>query len=67
MGQRDGFSAGDITKINAMYGCPKKSLNISSNKETQTESATGGGGSGTGGSSGGGGGGFMSFLYELIT
>ncbi|CAH0548967.1 unnamed protein product [Brassicogethes aeneus] len=24
MGQRDGFSRGDITKINNMYGCPEK-------------------------------------------
>lgn len=24
MGQRDGFSKGDLTKINNMYGCPNK-------------------------------------------
>lgn len=24
MGQRDGFSKGDITKINTMYKCPEK-------------------------------------------
>lgn len=24
MGQREGFSKGDITKINNMYGCPER-------------------------------------------
>ncbi|KAJ8916685.1 hypothetical protein NQ315_000330 [Exocentrus adspersus] len=28
IGQRDGFSRGDITKINAMYNCPEKTLEI---------------------------------------
>lgn len=28
IGQRDGFSKGDITKINAMYKCPEKTLAI---------------------------------------
>lgn len=28
MGQRDGFSKGDITKINEMYKCPEKTQSI---------------------------------------
>ncbi|CAH1118579.1 unnamed protein product [Phaedon cochleariae] len=41
MGQRDGFSKGDITKINAMYNCPEK-----------TAAVTNGGATGTGGEGG---------------
>lgn len=28
MGQRDGFSKGDITKLNAMYNCPEKTSEV---------------------------------------
>lgn len=34
MGQRDGFSKGDITKINAMYGCPEKTAQVTGSKTT---------------------------------
>nr|XP_023016554.1 zinc metalloproteinase nas-13-like isoform X1 [Leptinotarsa decemlineata] len=32
MGQRDGFSKGDITKINAMYNCPEKTAQVTVNR-----------------------------------
>ncbi|KAG5874821.1 hypothetical protein JTB14_030209 [Gonioctena quinquepunctata] len=43
MGQRDGFSKGDITKINAMYNCPEKTAEVTkghnnSNKENNNNS-----------------------------
>ncbi|EFA05101.1 zinc metalloproteinase nas-13 [Tribolium castaneum] len=52
MGQRDGFSRGDIIKINTMYGCPNKPP----------------GGDVVGGevSGGGGGGGLLSFLFQIV-
>lgn len=46
IGQRDGFSRGDITKINAMYKCPEKTLAIVNrtgtipNGTTSTNSST---------------------------
>ncbi|CAH1382705.1 hypothetical protein MTP99_006687 [Tenebrio molitor] len=53
MGQRDGFSKGDIMKINAMYGCPNK--------------APGGGDPDkVSGSESGGGGGLLSFLFQIV-
>lgn len=53
MGQRDGFSRGDIIKINAMYGC--------SNKAPGGDEIVGGG------NSGGGGGGLLSFLFQIVS
>ncbi|KAJ8956335.1 hypothetical protein NQ318_015073 [Aromia moschata] len=37
MGQRDGFSKGDITKINAMYKCPEKTLEVTKGNVTESE------------------------------
>lgn len=38
MGQRDGFSKGDITKINAMYNCPEKTSSVT--KGDQSNAST---------------------------
>lgn len=32
MGQREGFSKGDLTKINQMYNCPDKTAEITGSK-----------------------------------
>ncbi|KAJ8982217.1 hypothetical protein NQ317_013519 [Molorchus minor] len=35
IGQRDGFSRGDITKINAMYNCPEKTLDVTKGNSSE--------------------------------
>ncbi|XP_057667230.1 zinc metalloproteinase nas-13-like [Diorhabda carinulata] len=41
MGQRNGFSKGDITKINAMYNCPEKTQQLNITGETTNETIEG--------------------------
>ncbi|KAJ8972151.1 hypothetical protein NQ314_000377 [Rhamnusium bicolor] len=45
MGQRDGFSRGDITKINNMYNCPEMTLTVIGNGTTTANITTSGSGS----------------------
>lgn len=40
MGQRDGFSKGDITKINAMYNCPDKTGTVTKGNKGQTSTSS---------------------------
>ena len=56
MGQRDGFSRGDIIKITTMYGCPNKPPG----DDPDAIAGAGPGGNGSGG------GGLLSFLFQIV-
>lgn len=41
MGQRKGFSKGDLTKINQMYNCPEKTLEVTNSTTTSPQKGQG--------------------------